>query len=117
MTDFIMAFVIGGLLALSAQMVLDLTRLTPAHVMVLFVVLGAVLSGIGVYQPLVEIGGAGATIPLTGFGHSLVQGIMEDVRRQGFSGIFTGGLRATAMGLSAAVVFGFLMALLFNPKN
>ncbi len=100
-----------------AQLVLDLGKLTPAVVMVLFVVLGALASGLGVYAPLVKFAGAGALVPLPGFGHALVQGVLEDVRAQGFLGIFTGGLRATAAGLKAGIVFGFLMAVIFRPRG
>jgi stage V sporulation protein AE len=95
---------------------IDATKLTPAHVLVLFVTLGAVLSGVGLYQPLVDIGKAGATIPLTGFGHNLVIGVIQDVNEYGILGIFTGGLRSAAGGLTAAIFFGYLMAVFFNPK-
>ncbi|MCX7780253.1 MAG: stage V sporulation protein AE [Negativicutes bacterium] len=112
-----MAFVIGGLICVIGQLLMDLTPLTPAHVLVLFVVSGAILSGMGLYQPLVELAGAGATVPLPGFGHSLVSGTLEDIGKYGFWGIFSGALRATATGLSAAIAFGFIMAVLFNPKG
>lgn len=112
-----MAFLIGGLICVVGQLIMDLTPLTPAHVLVLFVVLGGLLSGLGVYQPLVDLGGAGATIPLPGFGHSLVSGTIEDINRFGFIGIFSGALRASAVGITAAVVFGLAFATLFNPKG
>lgn len=114
---YIMVFVIGGLICALGQLLIDLTSLTPAHVLVLFVVLGAVLSGIGVYQPLIDIAGAGATIPLPGFGHSLVSGTLEDVRAFGFWGIFSGALRNAATGLMSAIVFGLLASIVFNPKG
>jgi len=114
---YLMAFIIGGLICIVGQLLMDLTPLTPAHVLVLFVVLGAMFSGLGWYQPLVDLAGAGATIPLTGFGHSLVVGTIEDVNKYGFWGIFSGALRATATGVMAAVLFGFLMSVLFNPKG
>ncbi len=117
MQAYIMAFLIGGLICVIGQILMDLTSLTPAHVLVLFVVLGAVLSGLGLYQPLIEIGGAGATVPLPGFGHALVSGTIEDVDKFGFWGIFTGALRATAAGVMAASVFGLIMAVIFNPKG
>jgi stage V sporulation protein AE len=117
MQTYLMAFLIGGLICIVGQLLMDLTPLTPAHVLVIFVVTGAILSGLGVYQPLIDIGGAGATIPLPGFGHSLVSGTIEDINKYGFLGIFSGALRATATGLTAAVVFGFLAAVLFNPKG
>lgn len=111
------AFLIGGALCLVAQLVMDLAQLNPAHVMVLFVSLGAVVSGLGLYEPLVRFAGAGATVPLPGFGHSLVQGIIKDIGSKGWLGLFTGGFTASAIGLSVAVVFGWLMSVLFNPKG
>ncbi len=117
MQTYLMAFLIGGLICVVGQLLMDLTPMTPAHVLVAFVVAGGILSGLGLYQPLVDIGGAGATIPLPGFGHALVSGTIEDINEFGLSGIFSGALRATATGLTAAVVFGFLAAVLFNPKG
>ncbi|HWR54948.1 MAG: stage V sporulation protein AE [Bacillota bacterium] len=117
MEQYIMAFVIGGLICVVGQLLMDLTSLTPAHVLVLFVVAGGILSGLGLYQPLVELGGAGATVPLTGFGHSLVSGTLEDVQKFGLIGAFTGGLRNTAAGITVAVVFGLTFALIFDPKG
>lgn len=112
-----LAFAVGGLLCVAAQAVVDGAHLTAAHTMVLFVVLGAVASGLGLYEPLVKIAGAGATVPLPGFGHALVQGIIQEASRTGWVGLFTGGFTATAMGITAAVVFGALMALIFNPRG
>lgn len=117
MQTYLMAFVIGGLICVIGQLLMDLTPLTPAHVLVLFVVLGGVLSGLGLYQPLVDIGGAGATVPLPGFGHALVAGTIEEINRIGFWGIFSGAVKATATGITAAVVFGLIMAVIFNPKG
>lgn len=117
MQPYIMAFVIGGLICVVGQLLIDLTPLTPAHVLVLFVVLGGILSGLGLYQPLVDIAGAGASVPLPGFGHSLVSGTIAEVNKAGLLGVFSGALRATATGVMAAVVFGFVMAVLFNPKG
>ncbi len=111
------AFLVGGALCAIAQAVVDSTKANPAVVMVSAVSAGAVLSGLGVYAHLVKLGGAGATIPLFGFGHALVTGMVEDAQRTGLFGVLTGGLRATAPALTAAVVFGYLMALLFNPKG
>lgn len=111
------AFLVGGALCALAQTVVDLTEANPAFVMVSAVSLGAVLSGLGLYGPFADLAGAGATTPLLGFGHSLVTGMLEDVGRFGWFGLFTGGLRATASGLMAAIVFGYLMAVLFNPKG
>lgn len=117
MQEYMMAFAVGGLICVVGQLLMDLTKLTPAHVLVTFVVLGAVLGGFGLYQPLVELGGAGATVPLTGFGNSLAAGVIEAVDKQGALGIFSGALSATAAGVMAAIVFGFTMSVLFNPKG
>lgn len=113
----LVAFLVGGALCATAQLILDITKVQPAHVMVLFVVLGAVLSGLGLYGPLVQTAGAGASIPLAGFGHVLVQGIAEDVTHRGAVGLLTGGFRAASLALSAAVFFAWLMSLLFNPRG
>jgi stage V sporulation protein AE len=112
-----MAFIIGGLICVIGQLLMDFTPLTPAHVLVLFVVMGGILSGLGLYQPLVEMGGAGATVPLLGFGHTLVSGTIEEINKSGFIGIFSGALKASATGITAAVVFGLLAAVAFNPKG
>ncbi|HEX6989447.1 MAG TPA: stage V sporulation protein AE [Bacillota bacterium] len=115
--NFLWAFLVGGLFCAAAQLVVDGTRLTPAHTMVLFVVLGAVLSAVGLYEPLTQVAGAGATIPLPSFGHALVQGSLEAARRDGPVGLVAGGLEATALPLTAAVGFGYLMAALFRPRG
>jgi len=117
--SIIMAFIIGGLICLVGQLIMDLTpyKVTPAHILVGFVTGGALLSAIGLYEPLVKIGGAGATIPISGFGHLLTQGTLEAVEAKGFLGAFTGGVTAGAAGIAAAVVFGFTMAVLFNPRG
>ncbi|HVB09451.1 MAG TPA: SpoVA/SpoVAEb family sporulation membrane protein [Bacillota bacterium] len=115
--SFIWAFVIGGALCVAAQLVVDLTPLTPAHAMVLFVSLGAILSAFGLYEGLLKLAGAGASVPLTGFGHVLVQGIIKDVGKKGASGMLTGGLTASAMGVTAAVLLGALMAAVFTPRG
>ncbi len=114
---FLWAFVIGGLLCVLAQLTLDLFRLTPAHVLVLFVVLGAVFGGLGLYGKLVNLAGAGATVPLPGFGYTLVTGIGEAVKTKGILGLLTGGLTAAAGGIKAAVLFGLAAALIFKPKT
>ena len=113
------AFLVGGALCLIAQLLMDLTKpgITPAHVLVTYVTGGAILTGLGIYAPLVKLGGAGATIPLTGFGYSLAKGAMEGAAKQGLIGAFTGGLEASAAGIVAAVVFGYIMAVIFNPKG
>ena len=114
---YLWAFLIGGLICVVAQLTLDLLKLNPAHVMVLFVCLGAVVSALGWYDPLAELGGAGATVPLPGFGHSLYQGIVKDVAELGPVGLLTGGLKATSLGITVAIVAGVLIAAVFNPKG
>ena len=113
--DFINAFWVGGLICVVGQLLLSLTAMTPARILVLFVTSGVVLGAVGIYQPLVDFAGAGATIPLTGFGNTLAQGVMEAVRMKGALGILTGGITAAAAGIAAAVVFGYLAAVIFNP--
>jgi stage V sporulation protein AE len=115
--ELLLAFAVGGAICLLAQLVLDLSRLTPAHVMVAFVCLGSFASGLGWYERLVDLAGAGALIPLPAFGHALVQGIVEEVGREGPVGLLTGGLRMVALGLTVAVLSGFAMSLLFNPRG
>lgn len=117
MLAYVMAFFIGGLICVIGQLLMDLTPLTPAHVLVLFVVLGGALSGLGLYQPLVDIAGAGAIVPLPGFGHSLVTGTIEEINKIGFLGIFSGAVKATAGGITAAIVLGLFIAIVFNPKG
>ena len=116
MLDYLWAFLIGGLLCVVAQILIDLTRLTPARILVSYVVAGVALTAIGVYGPLVELAGAGATVPLTGFGYTLASGTVRAVEEQGLLGALTGGLTATAGGITAAIVFGFLIALLCKGK-
>ncbi|MGB3979470.1 MAG: stage V sporulation protein AE [Tepidanaerobacteraceae bacterium] len=115
--DFVMAFIVGGFICLIGQILMDTTKLFPAHILVIFVTLGAILSGLGLYQHLVDVGKAGATIPITGFGHNLVTGVIQEVDQYGLLGVFTGALKSAAGGITAAIVFGFLMALLFNSKS
>ncbi|MBQ5356716.1 MAG: stage V sporulation protein AE [Oscillospiraceae bacterium] len=115
--EYLKAFIIGGILCAIGQIFIDKTKLTPARILVGFVVGGVILSALGFYEPLVKFAGAGATVPLSGFGHSLAKGVRSAVVDKGFLGIFTGGLSATAGGISAAIVFGFLIALFFKPKD
>ena len=115
--EYLNAFLCGGTLCAIGQLFLDRTRLTPARILTGYVVAGVLLSAVGLYEPLAEWGGAGATVPLTGFGHTLAKGVREAVAEQGFLGIFTGGLRAAAGGVTAAVVAAVLMALLFRPRD
>ena len=114
--EYVKAFVVGGLICVIGQILIDKTRLTPAKILVSFVVLGVFLQLFGVYEPLVEFAGAGATVPLTGFGYTLCRGAEKAVAEKGFLGIFTGGFTAGAAGLCAACVFGFLASIIFKPK-
>ena len=113
------AFLVGGFICLLAQWLMDLTKpaITPAHVLVTYVTGGAILTAFGVYGPLVKFAGAGATIPLSGFGYTLAKGAMEGVAKKGLLGALTGGLEASAAGVAAAVIFGYIMAVIFNPKG
>ncbi|MBE6984335.1 MAG: stage V sporulation protein AE [Ruminococcaceae bacterium] len=115
--DYIWAFIIGGAFCVIGQLLIDKTKLTPARILVCYVVIGVFLGGIGIYQHLVDFAGAGATVPLTGFGNTLAKGVKDAVDEKGFIGIFTGGLTAAAGGITAAVVFGWLAGLLFKPKD
>ena len=115
--DYLKAFLVGGILCLIGQILIDKTKLTPARILVSYVVAGVILGAVGVYKPLVEFAGAGASVPLTGFGYSLSKGVREAVDKDGFLGIFTGGLKATAGGITAAVFAGLLASLLFKAKD
>ena len=115
--EFVKAFIIGGLLCVTGQILIDKTNLTPARILVSYVVIGVVLSGVGLYEPLVEFAGAGASVPLTGFGHCLAKGVRETVDEKGVLGIFTGGLKATAGGITVAIVAGLIASLLFRDKD
>ena len=115
--DFVKAFAVGGGLCLLAQLLIDYTKLTPARILVGYVVLGVILGGIGIYEPLVEFAGAGASVPLLGFGNTLAKGVREAIAESGFLGIFTGGLKATAGGITAAIFAGLLVSLIFKPKD
>ncbi|MEW6173509.1 MAG: stage V sporulation protein AE [Bacillota bacterium] len=116
---FLKAFIIGGLICVAVQCLMDLTnyKVTPAHVLVGLVTTGAVLSALGIYEPFVRFAGAGATVPLSGFGHILAQGTIKEVARGGLLGVFSGGVAAAATGITAAVVFGYFAALVFKPKG
>ena len=118
--DFLMyikVFLVGGLLCLVGQVLIDYTKLTPARILTIYVVAGVALSAIGLYQPLLDWAGAGASVPLTGFGHTLAKGIRQAVAEKGLLGVFTGGFSAAAAGLCAAVFFGLIVALVFKPKD
>ena len=114
--EYLKAFLCGGLLCLIGQVLIDRTQLTPARILTGYVVAGVFLSAVGLYQPLADWGGAGATVPLTGFGHSLAKGVEKAVAEKGWLGVLTGGLSGTAAGITAAVFFGLLNALIFRPK-
>ena len=110
------AFLVGGGICLIGQVLIDYTKLTPARILVSFVVAGVVLTGLGLYEPLVRFAGCGATVPLTGFGYSLANGVREAVDKEGLIGVLTGGIRATAGGITAAVLFGFVASLVSKPS-
>lgn len=115
--EYIKAFLVGGLLCLIGQILIDKTKLTPARILVSYVMIGVFLGAVGLYQPLAEFAGAGATVPLTGFGNTLAKGVKEAVGEDGFIGIFTGGLKASAGGITAAVLSGLLASILFKAKD
>lgn len=115
--EYIKAFIVGGLLCVIGQILIDKTKLTPARILVCYVTMGVLLSGIGVYKYLVDFAGAGATVPLTGFGYTLANGVREAVDSDGFIGIFTGGLKATAGGITAAITAGIIAAFLFKARD
>ena len=115
--DYVKAFLVGGALCLIGQILIDKTKLTPARILVSYVVAGVILGGIGVYKYLADFAGAGATVPLTGFGFNLAKGVKEAVDKDGFLGIFTGGLKASSGGISAAILAGILASLFFKAKD
>lgn len=117
MEAYFWAFVVGGLICVVGQILLDVVKLTPAHTMSALVVAGAVLSGFGLYEPLVDFAGAGATVPITSFGNALVHGAMAEAEKTGLVGILTGIFEVTSAGISAAIIFGFIAALLVKPKG
>lgn len=115
--EYLKAFLVGGLLCMIGQILIDKTKLTPARILVSYVVIGVFLGAIGVYKPLVEFAGAGATVPLTGFGYNIAKGVREAVQEAGFLGILTGGLKATAGGITAAIMAGLIASFLFKAKD
>lgn len=115
--DYLWSFLIGGLLCAIGQVLIDYTKLTPARILVAYVVAGVVLGAIGIYKPFAEFAGAGATVPLTGFGYLLSEGVKEAVNEKGLLGALTGGLTSSAAGITAAMVFGLAVALIFKPKE
>ena len=115
--DYIKAFIVGGILCVIGQILIDKTKFTPARILVGYVVAGVILGGVGIYKPLVSFAGAGATIPLTGFGYNLVKGVKQAVSENGFMGVLSGGLKATAGGITAAVLSGLIVSILFKAKD
>ena len=115
--QYLLAFAVGGAFCVIGQLLISLTRLSPARVLVIFVVSGVLLTALGIYEPIVNLAGAGATVPLTGFGYTLAKGAMEGARETGLLGALTGGLKATAAGLAAAIALGYIIALLFRPST
>lgn len=115
--DLLKAFLVGGAFCAIGQLFIDYTKLTPARILTGYVVAGVILSAVGLYKPLVEFAGAGATVPLTGFGHLLAEGIRKSIAEDGFLGVFTGGMTAAAGGITAAILFGLIAALIFKQKD
>lgn len=115
--DLLKAFFIGGILCAIGQLFIDYTKLTPARILTGYVVAGVILSAVGLYKPIVDFAGAGATVPLTGFGHLLAEGIRKSISEDGILGIFTGGMTAAAGGITAAILFGLIAALIFKQKD
>lgn len=115
--DYIRAFIVGGLICVIAQILIDKTKLTAGRILVLFVTIGVILGAFGWYDKLIEIGGAGATIPLPSFGNALAKAVIKEVNEIGILGAFTGGIKGGAAGITSSIFFGYLMALIFNPKT
>jgi len=115
--DYIKAFIVGGLFCVGGQILIDKTKMTPARILVCFVTAGVLLTALGIYEPIVNFAGAGATVPLTGFGYALAKGVEKGVREQGLLGAFTGGVMGTAGGIAAAVFFGYVISLIFKPGD
>lgn len=115
--EYLKAFLVGGSICVIGQIILDRTKLTPAHILVGFLIIGVILGGIGWYEPLVKFGEAGATVPISGFGYTLSRGSIEGAKAKGIIGAFTGGLEAAAGGIAAAILFGYIMAVVSNPKT
>jgi len=115
--DYLKAFVVGGLICVIGQILIDKTKITSARILVFFVVAGCILGGLGVYGKLVDFAGAGATVPLPGFGYALAKGVMEQVDKQGFMGVLTGGFMSMAAGVTAAIMFSFVASLVFRARE
>ncbi|RHW39846.1 stage V sporulation protein AE [Lysinibacillus yapensis] len=115
--NFLIAFMVGGIICVIGQLLMDVGKLTPGHTLVTLVVAGSILDGLGLYDPLIDFAGAGATIPITSFGNALTHGAMAEAEKHGWVGVLTGMFEVTSSGISAAIVFGFLAALIFKPKG
>ena len=115
--EYVNAFWVGGILCLIGQLLIDRTKLTPARILVGYVVAGVLLSALGLYEPIAEFAGGGASVPLTGFGHTLAQGVREGIEEAGFIGILTGGLKATAGGITTAIICGLIVSFIFRAKD
>lgn len=116
MGSYIGAFLVGGIICVIAQVLMDTTKLTPSKILVAFITIGTILGALGIYEKIVQIGGAGATVPLPGFGYSLSKAVKKEVIEHGILGAFTGGIKGATGGIAAAVFFGYIMAVIFNPK-
>lgn len=117
MMSYVSAFIVGGIICVIAQILMDKTKLTPGEILVIFVTSGCILGAFGLYDKIIEIGGAGATVPLPGFGNTLAKAAIKEVGEKGLLGAFIGGIKGTAGGITAAIFFGYLMAVIFNPKT
>ena len=117
MSIFITAFIVGGLICVIGQLLFDVAKLTPAHTLCILVVAGSVLDGLGLYEPLIDFAGAGATVPITSFGNALTHGAMAEAEKHGFVGVLTGMFEVTSSGISSAILFGFIAAVIFKPKG
>lgn len=115
--EYIKAFAVGGLICIIGQVILDNTKLTPAHILVTFLIIGIIMGAVGIYEPIAKFGGAGATIPISGFGNSLAKGAIEGAKSKGVIGAFTGGIEAAAAGVAGIILFGYIMAVIFDPKT
>lgn len=116
-SSFVVAFIVGGLICVVGQLFFDIAKLTPGHTLSLMVVIGSILDGFGLYEPLIDFAGAGATVPITSFGNSLVHGALQEAEKHGIIGVLTGMFEVTSSGISAAILFGFIGALIFRPKG
>lgn len=115
--DYLKAFIVGGILCAIGQILIDKTKMTPARILVCYVTAGVILTALGIYGPIVDFAGAGATVPLSGFGYTLAKGVLKGVQEHGLVGVFTGGVTGAAGGIAAAVFFGYVIALIFKPGD